>query len=243
MDGRKVALVTGATKGIGKACCQRLSQDGYHIVLHYRSNKEEAERMAEDLGHCTLYYGDLSVEEDCLALMKNLKSHHKRLDVLVNNAGISVNKLLAFSKIDDFEKVMNTNFRSVFLLSKFSSRLMLRQKSGSIVNIGSVVASTGNSGQALYAASKGALASFTKSLALELGSVGVRCNTVAPGYITTEMTDEIPEDLRQNILKKIPLARFGKVEDVANAVSFLASEQSSYITGTTLHINGGLYLN
>ncbi len=243
MEEKRVALVTGGSKGIGRACCRKLSKDGYHVAIHYRSKREEAEKVAEEIGDCSLYHADLGQEPDCLDLMKNIKADHGRLDVLVNNAGVSLNKLLAFSKATDFEAIMNTNFRSVFLLSKAAYRLMLRKKSGSIINIGSVVSSTGNSGQTLYTASKGALTSFTKSLALELGSAGIRCNTVAPGYIKTDMTGEIPEELQQKALENIPLGHFGEPEDIAKAVSFLASNDSAYITGTTLHVNGGLYLN
>ena len=156
---------------------------------------------------------------------------------------MSLNKLLAFSKVSDLETLMNTNFRSVFLLSKLSARMMLRQKSGLIINIGSIVSHMGNPGQSLYTATKGALSSFTKSLALELGPVGIRCNAISPGYIETQMTDEIPSDLREKALENIPLKRFGRVDEVAKAVSFLASDNASYITGTTLHVNGGLYTN
>ena len=243
MEEKKVALVTGGAKGIGRSCCHQLSKKGYHVAIHYRSNREEAERVAEEIGNCSLYHADLSQENDCLNLMKAIKADHGGLDVLVNNAGVTLNKMLAFSKSSDFENIFSTNFRSVFLLAKAAARLMLRKRSGVIVNIGSVVAHTGNAGQALYTASKGALTSFTKSLALELGPAGIRCNTVAPGYIQTNMTEDIPADLKEKALEKIPVGRFGQAEEIGRAVAFLASDDASYVTGTTLHVNGGLFLN
>lgn len=241
MEPKKVALVTGASKGIGRACCYELSKRGYHIALHYRSNEEEAQALASELVDSSVYCFDLSKEGACEALIKSIKQDHNRLDVLVNNAGIAVNKLLAFSKPSDFESIINTNLRSVFLLSKGASRLMIKQRNGSIINISSVVGFMGNGGQSLYTATKGAITSFTKSLALELGSAGIRCNCVAPGYISTNMTEEISQDIKEKIFDQIPLKRFGSTDEVAKSVGFLASSDASYITGTTIHVNGGLY--
>jgi 3-oxoacyl-[acyl-carrier protein] reductase len=238
----KVALVTGGSKGIGRACCFRLKEMGYKIALHYRSDKEEAFHVASELGDsCSLYSFDLSEKGASEALMASVKKDYNRLDVLVNNAGVTLNKLLAFSKEEDYEFILNTNLRSVFLLSKLASRMMMVHKSGSIINMSSIAAFTGNKGLSLYSATKGAVVSFTKSLGMELAPFGIRVNCVAPGYIETKMTEAIPEEAKQKILEQIPLGRFGETQEIAKAVGFLASDDSSYITGTTLHVNGGMY--
>lgn len=241
MKSGKVALVTGATKGIGRACCVELAERGYKLAIHYRSSQEEAEALASELPESKAYYSNLEEPESCEALIKNLKKDFGRLDVLVNNAGAVLNKLLVSSTREDFSKLMRVNLESTFLLSKGASRMMMRQRSGSIINISSVVAFTGNKGGALYSATKGALTSLTRSLALELGGVGIRVNGVAPGYIETNMTKDLPKETKEAILAEIPLKRFGKAQEVAKLISFLASDDASYLTGSTFHINGGLF--
>lgn len=239
---KKLALVTGGSKGIGRACCFALREKGYHIALHYRSDKKGAQEVASELGDfCSLYSYDLSEEGAPAALIAELKKDHGGLEVLVNNAGVTLNKLLAFSKEEDYDFLMNTNLRSVFLLSKLASRLMIPKKQGSLINMSSVAAFTGNKGLSLYSAAKGAVVSFTKSLGMELAPFGIRVNCVAPGYVRTAMTEDLPEEAKEKIVEQIPLGRFGNASEIAKAVSFLASEDSSYITGTTLHVNGGLF--
>ena len=238
---QKVALVTGGSKGIGKACCYELRERGYSIALHYRSSDEDALKLASELSDCKLYKSDLSDPVASEELIKTIKNDYGRLDVLVNNAGAVLNKLVALSKIEDFRQLLSVNLESAFMLSKGASRLMMRQKSGSIINVSSVVAFTGNKGGSLYSATKGALVSFSKSLAIELGGVGIRVNCVAPGYIETNMTEELPDVTKENLLSQIPLGRFGKPEEVAKLVGFLASEEASYLTGSTFHVNGGLF--
>jgi 3-oxoacyl-[acyl-carrier protein] reductase len=175
-------------------------------------------------------------------MIKNVQKDFGGIDVLVNNAGISKDQLLPFAKESDFDETLNLNLKSAFLLSKLASKIMIRKKSGVIINISSVVGFTGNKGQSLYSASKSALTGFMKSCALDLAGFGIRVNNVAPGFIETDMTKNLPEEAKSSILKKIPLGRMGSPEEIAHAVHFLASEQASYITGTTIHVNGGLYM-
>ena len=241
MENTKVALVTGGARGIGRACCYELSERGYKVLLHYRSSEEDAKITASKISACQLYTCDLSAPYAPEELIKSVKKDHGRLDVLVNNAGKTLNKLLVRSKEEDFDDLLANNLKPLFLLTKSAARLMMLQRSGSIINMSSVVAFTGNQGQALYSSVKGAVTSFTRSAALELGPFGVRVNSVAPGFIETKMTDDLSEGLKEQFLQKIPLGRFGTSKDVAQLVGFLASEQSSYITGSTLHVNGGLF--
>ena len=241
MKREKIALVTGGARGIGQACCYELSERGYKVLLHYRSSQEEAFKTASKISDCHLYSYDLSETSAPIELIKQVKKDHGRLDVLVNNAGKTLNKLFVRSKEEDFDDLLSSNLKPLFLLTKSAARLMILQKSGSIINLSSVVAFTGNQGQALYSSVKGAVTSLTRSSALELGPFGVRINSVAPGFIETKMTESLSESKKVEILKKIPLGRFGSPTDVAQLVGFLASDQSSYITGSTFHVNGGLF--
>ena len=237
----KVALITGAAKGIGASLSRYLAKDGYRIAIHYNSNVQLAETLKAELPNSELFGFDLSQEGACEALVKEVKSKMGRLDVLVNNAGIALDQIITFAKPEDFDRTYHTNLRPVFLLSKYASKLMIRSKWGRIINITSVVGHCGNSGQTAYTAAKSAITGMTKSMAIELASFGINCNCVAPGFITTDMTDSLSEDVKQKMLGQIPLGRFGSPEDVAAAVSFLASPAASYITGTTIHVNGGMY--
>jgi 3-oxoacyl-[acyl-carrier protein] reductase len=239
----KVALVTGAGKGIGAACAIELGQAGYQVAIHYRSQPETARALSDSIPNSKTFQYDLTEDGACEALIKDVKTQMGRIDVLVNNAGMSTDQLITFAKPEEFDRLIATNLRPVFLLSKYASRLMIRQKFGRIINMTSVVGHTGNPGQSMYAASKSAITGLTKSMAAELGNFNILCNCVAPGFIETDMTGSLPEEVKQQILNKIPLGHLGTVKDVAAAVAFLASPQSSYITGSTIHVNGGMYTN
>lgn len=238
---QKVALVTGASRGIGKAIAQSLSQKGYLVAIHYRSQESKAQELAEAIPGSKIFQADLGSEESCAQLAKNVKEAFGRIDVLVNNAGMSIDQLITFAKPQDFDQILNVNLKSVFNLTKAVSRFMIKQKAGSIINLTSVVGHTGNGGQSMYAASKGAITAFTKSIAVDLAGFGIRANCVAPGFIKTDMTDALGDDVKEAISAKIPLKRLGTGEEVANCVAFLASPEASYITGSTLHVNGGMY--
>ena len=237
----KVALVTGAAKGIGAACAKRLAKDGFRVAIHYRSNPDLALSLKAELPESEVFCYDLSTEGACEALVKEIKSKMGRLDVVVNNAGIALDQIITFAKPEDFDKTVQTNVKPAFMISKFASKLMLRNKWGRIVNITSVVGHLGNAGQVIYSGAKGAITGMTKSMAMDLAGFGITCNCVAPGFIATDMTDSLPDEVKQKMLTQIPLARFGHPDDVANAVSFLVSEGSGYVTGTTIHVNGGMY--
>ena len=239
----KIALVTGAGKGIGASCAQHLAKSGYRVAVHYRSHREQAQQVAADLPGSEIFAYDLAQAGSCEALVKEVKSTMGDISLLVNNAGCSVDQVIPFAKPEDFDRVLASNLRPVFMLSKIVSRMLIKKKSGSIINISSVVGHTGNAGQSIYSASKGAITSFTKSIAQDLASFGVRCNCVAPGFIETQMTAKLPTEVKEKAIKQIPLARFGHVNDVAEAVAFLASDAANYITGTTIHVNGGMFMN
>lgn len=238
---QKVALVTGASRGIGKAIAQSLSQKGYLVAIHYRSQESAAQELAQSVPGSKIFQADLGSEESCTQLAKNVKEAFGRIDVLVNNAGMSIDQLITFAKPSDFDQILNVNLKSVFNLTKAVSRFMIKQKSGSIINLTSVVGHTGNGGQSMYAASKGAINAFTKSVAVDLAGFGIRANCVAPGFIKTDMTDALSDEVKTALSAKIPLKRLGLPEEVANCVAFLASPESSYVTGSTLHVNGGMY--
>ncbi len=238
---QKVALVTGASRGIGKAIAEALGQKGYLVAIHYRSQEAQAQAVARSIPGSKIFQADLGDEASCANLVKAVKDAFGRIDVLVNNAGMSIDQIITFAKPADFDQILNVNLKSVFNLSKAITRVMIKQKSGSIVNLTSVVGHTGNGGQSMYSASKGAITAFTKSIAIDLAGFGIRANCVAPGFIKTDMTDALPDEVKEGIAAKIPLKRLGRPEEVAAGVCYLASDDASYITGTTLHINGGMY--
>lgn len=240
----KVALVTGASRGIGKAIARELAAEGATVIVNYNGSKEAAEQVVSEIvssGGKAAVYGcsvaDMDAVED---MMKWVISEYKRLDILVNNAGITRDNLILKMKEEEFEDVLNTNLKGVFHTSKHASRQMLKQKSGCIVNISSISGVMGNAGQTNYAASKAGVIGFTKSLARELASREIRVNAVAPGFIETDMTEKLPESAAEAGKKQIPFGRFGKAEEVAKAVCFLASDDASYITGQVLHVDGGM---
>jgi 3-oxoacyl-[acyl-carrier protein] reductase len=241
----KVALVTGASRGIGAACALALGQAGFKVALHYRGSEDAVRAIAAQLpdGMARTFRFDLTEAQACQDLIKVVKEEMGGLDVLVNNAGVAIDQVLAFAKPDDFDTLLATNLKPVFLLSKFAAKQMIRQRSGRIINISSVVGHTGNAGQSMYAATKAAITGFTKSIAQELAAAGILCNCVAPGFIETDMTNALSDEQKATILARVPMKRLGRPSEIGDAVAFLASDKASYITGTTLHVNGGMYLN
>ena len=240
----KVALITGGGRGIGRSICESFAENGCNVAFTYNSSKEAAENLVEELKKYDVkvksYKSDASDHDKSVELIDNVISDFERIDVLVNNAGITKDNLLMRMSPSDFKDVVNVNLGSVFNLTKSSIRIFLKQKEGSIINISSIVGVKGNAGQSNYAASKAGIIGFSKSIALELGSRNIRCNVVAPGFIETDMTDSLSDDLLEKWKESIPLKRSGKPNDVGNACVFLASDLSSYITGQVLQVDGGL---
>jgi 3-oxoacyl-[acyl-carrier protein] reductase len=231
----KAALVTGASRGIGRSIAQELARAGAAVVVGYRTGREEGEALAQEIGGRAVQ-ADVSRPEDAARLVEDAGD----LDILVNNAGLTRDGVLARMSDDDWRAVIETNLSSVFYTCRAVTRGMMRRRSGSIVNVSSIVGVRGNWGQSNYGASKAGIIGFTKSLAQELGSRNVRANVVAPGYVKTQLTDVIPEDAKTKMLDLTPLGRFGDPEDVAGAVRFLCSEEASFITGAVLLVDGGL---
>ncbi len=242
----KCAIVTGASRGIGKAIAIALARDGYHIVVNYLNSEQKA---METVAACESYgvkamaiQADVSDYEACKMLVTKTKEIFGSIDVLVNNAGITKDNLLLRMKPEDFTKVVDANLTSVFYMMSLVTPVMLKQRCGRIINISSVVGVHGNKGQVNYAASKAGVIGMTKSAAKEIGVRGITVNAVAPGFIETEMTDELGESFREMILENTALKSFGQAEDVAETVAFLASEKAGYITGQVIQVDGGLSL-
>jgi 3-oxoacyl-[acyl-carrier protein] reductase len=231
----KTALVTGASRGIGRAIAQELARAGASVLVGYRSGAEEAEAVAQEAGGRAVQ-ADVSDPEQAARLVDEAGE----LDILVNNAGLTRDGLIARMPDEDWRAVIDTNLSSVFYTCRAVTRPMMRKRAGAIVNVSSIVGLHGNWGQSNYAASKAGIIGFTKSLARELGSRGVRANVVAPGYVRSRLTDAIPEEARNTMLTNTPLGRFGDPEDVAGAVRFLCSDEASFITGEVLLVDGGL---
>ena len=240
----KVALVTGASKGIGRAIAQRFIEEGAKVAFTYLSSVERGEALEKELaalgGEAKGFRSDASSGEQAEQLINDVVAHFGQIDIIVNNAGITRDTLMLRMSEEDFDQVISINLKSVFNTTKHAQRYMLKQRSGSIINISSIVGIKGNAGQANYAASKAGIIGFTKSVALELGSRGIRCNAVAPGFIETEMTGALDEKVVQTWRDAIPLKRGGQPEDVANACVFLGSDLSSYVSGQVLQVDGGL---
>jgi 3-oxoacyl-[acyl-carrier protein] reductase len=234
LDG-KTALVTGASRGIGRAIASELARAGASVVVGYRSGKDEAEALAAELGGRAVQ-ADVANGEEAARLVEEAGD----LDILVNNAGLTRDGLLARMPDDDWRTVIETNLSSVFYTCRAVTRPMMKKRAGSIVNVSSIVGVHGNWGQTNYAASKAGIIGFTKSLARELGSRGVRANVVAPGYVKTQLTDVLPEEATQAMLQNTPLGRLGEPQDIAGAVRFLCSDEASFITGEVLLVDGGL---
>ena len=237
-------LVTGASRGIGKAVALRLAEEGYSILLHYNSNKEAAESCAEQIrknnGHAQLISFDVSqsneVEKELDEFFKNLEG---QLFGIVNNAGIHIDTMAGLMSDNDFDKVIKTNLYGPFFIMRYALKKMMRQRRGSIVNMASLAGQVGNAGQLNYAASKAGLIAMTKTLAVELAKRNIRVNAVSPGLIETSMVEEIPQI--DEMIKRIPMQRMGQPSEVAGAVSFLMSSDSTYITGQTISVNGGIF--
>ena len=242
----KYALITGATRGIGKQIAITLAKQGYNIALNYRKENEELEntkKEIEEIGVQVLAVkGDVANFEECENFVKQVIERFGQIDVLVNNAGITKDMLLMRMKKEDFEQVIDTNLVGTFNVTKNVVPYMMKARSGRIINISSVVGISGNAGQTNYAASKAGIIGFTKSLAKEIASRNILVNAVAPGFIETNMTDVLKDDVKQEIAKNIPLKRMGTAQDVANVVKFLASDDSSYITGQVINVDGGMLM-
>ena len=240
----KTVIITGATRGIGKSIAEVFAQHGANIAFTYRSSDEKAKALEKELSAngCKAkgYKSDASDFNAAHQLADDVLKEFGSIDVLVNNAGITKDGLLMRMSEEDFDRVMNINMKSVFNMTKAVLRPMLKQRKGSIINMSSVVGVKGNAGQANYSASKAAINGFTKSTALELGSRNIRCNSIAPGFIETEMTEALGEEKIQEWRNTIPLKRGGTTEDIANATLFLASDMSAYVTGQVLHVCGGM---
>lgn len=240
----KVALVTGASRGIGNAIAKTFAQAGANVAFTYLSSEEKAKQLEQELQAMGVqakgYKSNAASFDEAQELSKNVKEDFGAIHVLVNNAGITRDNLLLRLGEEDWDKVIDTNLKSIYNLTKPISYIMLRQKEGSIINLTSIVGMIGQAGQSNYSASKAGIIGFTKSIADELGSRNIRSNAIAPGFIQTEMTNELPEDLKKNYLAGIPLKRFAQPEEVAKAALFLASDLSSYVNGQTLSVCGGL---
>ena len=240
----KTAIVTGGTRGIGKAIVSKFIEEGCNVAFTFHSSNEEAKKLEKKLSNssviCKGYKSNAVIFSESLVLIENVIKDFDKVDILVNNAGITRDGLIMRMNEENWDDVINTNLKSCFNLTKAVSKIFLSQKHGSIINITSVVGIKGNAGQSNYAASKAGIIGFTKSIALELGGRNIRCNGVAPGFISTEMTEKINESELKEWTKSIPLKREGLPEDVANVCTFLASDQSSYITGQIIKVDGGM---
>lgn len=242
----KCALITGATRGIGKQIAITLAKQGYNIALNYRKENEELENTKKEIEKIGVQIlavkGDVANFEDCENFVKQVIERFGQIDVLVNNAGITKDMLLMRMKKEDFEQVIDTNLVGTFNVTKNVVPYMMKARSGRIINISSVVGISGNAGQTNYSASKAGIIGFTKSLAKEIASRNILVNAVAPGFIETNMTDVLKDDVKHEIAKNIPLKRMGTAQDVANVVKFLASDDSSYITGQVINVDGGMLM-
>jgi 3-oxoacyl-[acyl-carrier protein] reductase len=239
---KQIALITGASRGIGRAIAERLADDGF-FVIGTATSDAGADSISAYLGeNGTGMKLDVADSESVATVMKTINDDFGAPAVLVNNAGITRDNLLMRMKDEEWDDIINTNLTSVFRMSKAVLRGMMKVKTGRIINISSVVGSTGNAGQANYAAAKAGMIGFTKSMAKEVGSRNITVNTVAPGFIDTDMTRELNDDVKNALLSSIPLSRLGEAKEIAHAVAFLASAGASYITGETLHVNGGMFM-
>lgn len=242
----KNAIVTGGSRGIGRAIALALAKCGANVAVNYTSNQAAAEEVVKEIEALGVgamaIKADVSKGEEVENLVKEVLNQFGSIDILINNAGITRDNLIIRMTEKDFEEVIDTNLKGAFNCTKWVSKVMIKQKSGKIINVSSVVGIIGNAGQSNYAAAKAGLIGFTKSMAKELSKRGITVNAVAPGYIETEMTASLPEKAKEEFINNIPLGRTGKPQDVANTILFLASEYSDYITGQVIHIDGGMVM-
>jgi len=242
----KVAVVTGGSRGIGRAIALELGRRGAAVIVNYNSNAEAANEVLEQIkaagGDGMVYQADVSDDEQVTDLFKTITGEYGKIDILVNNAGTTRDNVIMLLKPEDFDTVINTNLRSAWLCSKVASRAMMRKRTGRIINITSVVGISGNGGQTNYAASKAGMIGLTKSLAKEIAARNITVNAVAPGFIDTDMTAALSDEVKEIALSHIPLGRMGDPEDVAKAVAFLASDDAAYITGQVLIVDGGMVM-
>ena len=240
----QIAVVTGASRGIGKAIAKELAAQGATVVINYNGSEERAKEVKQTIeengGKASIYKCNVSDFVACEAMIKDIVKEYGHLDILVNNAGITKDGLIMKMKEEDFDSVLNVNLKGTFNTIRHSARQMLKQRSGKIINISSVSGILGNVGQANYAASKAGVIGLTKTMARELGSRGITVNAIAPGFVDTEMTEVLSEEIRENACKQIILGRFGKPEDIANTAVFLASDKADYITGQVISVDGGM---
>ena len=246
MEEKQVILVTGGSRGIGKAIALKYAKKGYNVVLNYLSDNTDIEGLTtefnENGAEVLCVKADVSKADEVKEMVEKAIQKFGRIDVLVNNAGITKDTLLMRMKEEDFDKVIDINLKGTFLVTKAVIPYMMKKREGRIISLSSVVGVAGNAGQANYAASKAGIIGFTKSLAKEVASRNIRANCVAPGFIETDMTNVLSDEMKQSISEQIPMRRMGNVEDVANVVYFLGSEESSYITGQVIHIDGGMLM-
>lgn len=245
-DQEKTALVTGASRGIGKAVALALADKGFTVVINYAGSHDAAEAVKTEIesrgGKALTLQGDVSKAEDVERIFSTIKKELGGLDVLVNNAGINRDALLIRMKENQWDDVINTDLKSDFLTIKAAAMMMMKRKKGSIINVSSVVGITGNVGQVNYASAKAGVIGLTKACAKELAGRNIRVNAVAPGFIETDMTETIPDNLKEGMLRSIPLGRMGQAEEVAKAICFLASDDAEYITGQVLKVDGGMVM-
>lgn len=246
MEEKKVALITGGTRGIGREIAKKFAKEGCNLVLNYVSDNTDVEKIKSEFNEygidVLVLKADVSVFSDCENLVKEAIEKFGKIDILVNNAGITKDTLIAMMKEDAFDKVIDVNLKGTFNVTKNVVPYMMKKRCGNIINISSVVGIVGNAGQSNYAASKAGIIGFTKSLAKELAPRNIRVNAVAPGFIDTDMTSVLSDKVKENINLQIPLKRMGKAEEVANVVSFLANDESSYITGQVINVDGGMVM-
>ena len=242
----KIVLVTGAGRGIGASIAKRFASEGAEVIVNYSGNDEAAQKTVDEItatgGQAQKYKCSVNDSESVKVMIDEIIKEFGRIDILVNNAGITKDGLMLRMTDEDFDRVIDVNLKGTFNCTKYVSKFMLKQKSGKIINISSVVGLSGNAGQVNYSASKAGIIGITKSAAKELSSRGITVNAVAPGYVDTDMTKVLSDNIRNEILKNIPLQRMGNVEDISNCVAFLASEDASYITGQVISVDGGMHI-
>lgn len=242
----KSALVTGASRGIGRSIALQLADEGYNVAVNYAGNKEKAEAVVEEIKgkgvEAFAIQANVANPDEVKDMIQEVVSQFGSLDVLVNNAGITRDNLLMRMKEQEWDDVIDTNLKGVFNCIQKATRQMMKQRSGAIINLTSVVGAVGNPGQANYVATKAGVIGLTKTAARELASRGITVNAVAPGFIVSDMTDALSDELKDQMKSQIPLGRFGEDTDIANTVAFLASDKAKYITGQTIHVNGGMFM-